>query len=275
MFEKVSWNYLEFTIPNIFEYTLFLGGRERTLVYKKEKYFVRETVIMDSGKDITFLVDGEICQCRDHVLKWRDLDVFVKHGLTVQPGITITPILVYQCLDVTVSLFKHYFGLNPRSLQDLCAGTIQFSTLNKALLQSEIVVESEETIKVHRKLANILGFIDKVEFANVGNTPSLPRAYAGDVVPDINLLTFILYIYSDIVYPTRVGNTIVPILGIIHCDSRLDSQYTHRTLPILNYIPVIGNVLSKIELKITDTTGDLIHFQFGKVIIRLSLFQPD
>ena len=69
----------------------------------------------------------------------------------------------------------------------------------------EIIVESEETIKVHRKLANILGFIDKVEFANVGNTPSLPRAYAGDVVPDINLLTFSLYIYSDIVYPTRVG----------------------------------------------------------------------
>ena len=95
-------------------------------------------MIMDSGKDITFLVDGEICQCIDHVLKWRDLDVFVKHGLTVQPGITITPILVYQCLDVTVSLFKHYFGLNPRSLQDLCAGTIQFSTLNKALLPHQL-----------------------------------------------------------------------------------------------------------------------------------------
>ena len=24
--------------------------------------------------------------------------MFVKHGLTVQPGITITPILVYQCI---------------------------------------------------------------------------------------------------------------------------------------------------------------------------------
>ena len=59
---------------------------------------------MDSGKDITFLVDGEICQCRNHVLKWRDLDVFVKHGLIVQPGVTITPVLVYQCLDVTICI---------------------------------------------------------------------------------------------------------------------------------------------------------------------------
>ena len=179
---------------------------------------------------------------------------------------------------------KTILGKNYRNIEQLIRvinGAIKSAKMESTLRVNnktglcEIIVESEETIKVHRKLANILGFIDKVEFANVGNTPSLPRAYAGDVVPDINLLTFSLYIYSDIVYPTRVGNTIVPILGIIHCDSRLDSQYTHRTLPILNYIPVIGNVLSKIELKITDTTGDLIHFQFGKVIIRLSLFQPD
>ena len=33
----------------------------------------------------------------------------------------------------------------------------------------EIIVESEETIEIHRKLANILGFFDKVQFANVGN----------------------------------------------------------------------------------------------------------
>ena len=125
----------------------------------------------------------------------------------------------------------------------------------------EIIAETEETIEIHRKVANILGFFDKVQFANVGNR--------------IPLLTFSLYIYSDIVYPTHVGDKNVPILGIIYCDTHLDLQYTHRTLPILNYIPVIENVLSKIEIKITDTTGDLIHFQFRKVIIRLSLFQPD
>ena len=46
---------------------------------------------MDSGKDITVLFDGEPCLCRNRVLKWRDLDVFVKHGLSVQLGITIKP----------------------------------------------------------------------------------------------------------------------------------------------------------------------------------------
>ena len=139
----------------------------------------------------------------------------------------------------------------------------------------EITVEREETIDIHRKLANILGFFDKVQFANVGNPIPLPRLYISDVVPDVNLLTFSLYIYSDIVYPTHVGDKNVPILGIIHCDTGLDSQYTQKTVPVLNYIPVTGNVLSKIEIKITDTVGDLIHFQFGKVIIRLSLLKPD
>ena len=164
-----------------------------------------------------------------------------------------------------------------RTINTAIKGAKMESTLrvNNRTGLCEIIVESEETIEIHRKLANILGFFDKVQFANVGNTLASPRAYVSDVVPDINLLTFSLYIYSDIVYPSRVGDKNVPILGIIHCDTHLDSQYTYRTIPILNYIPVIGNVLSKIEIKITDTTGDLIHFQFGKVIIRLSLFQLD
>ena len=133
------------------------------------------------------------------------------------------------------------------------------------------MVETEETIKIHRKLANILGFFDKVQFANVGNRTPLPRVYVSDVVPDINLFTFTIFIYSNIVYPSYVGDKNVQILGIIHCDTRLDSQDSSH----FNYILVIGNVLSKIEIKITDTTGDLIHFQFGKVIIRFSLFQPE
>ena len=91
---------------------------------------------MDSGKDIAFLFVRKFCHCRNHVLKWRDLDVFVQHGLSVQPGITIMPTLVNKCLDITIYLYKYYFGLNPRSLQELCASSIQFN--NKPLLPHQL-----------------------------------------------------------------------------------------------------------------------------------------
>ena len=54
--------------------------------------------------------------------------MLVKHGLSVQPRITITPALVCQCLNITI------FGFNLRSLQELCASAIHFNRVSKALL---------------------------------------------------------------------------------------------------------------------------------------------
>ena len=157
--------------------------------------------------------------------------------------------------------------------------------LNKDTSLCEIKMEPGETMQIHRKLANILGFLETEEFTSTGITdkPELTNIahvakdtslYRAQVVPDTTLLTFSLYIYSNLIENSHVGDSNVPILGIIHCDTDLKTRYTHRTVPILNFVPVIGNVLSHIEIKITDTTGDLIHFRFGKVIIKLILSQP-
>ena len=101
---------------------------------------------MNSGKYVRFLFHGELCLCKNHVLKWRDLDVFVKHGLSVQSGITIAPTIVYQCLDITSFLYKYYFGLNQHRLQEFCASTIQFHTLNKALLPHKLQKSSQDCL---------------------------------------------------------------------------------------------------------------------------------
>ena len=94
---------------------------------------------------------------------------------------------------------KMILGKNYRNIEQLIRvinGAIKSAKMESTLRVNnktglcEIIVESKETIKVHRKLANILGFNDKVEFANVGNTPSLPRAYAGDVCSICSLSVF-------------------------------------------------------------------------------------
>ena len=87
------------------------------------------------------------------------------------------------------------------------------------------------------RLSQILGFLDKKEFKHSNDPAGRKKRciYKADVPSDVNLLTYSIFIYSDIVYPTHVGNQSVPILGIIHCNHQNRSQYTHRTLPIWNY----------------------------------------
>ena len=146
--------------------------------------------------------------------------------------------------------------------------------LDEKTQKCKIIVESGETIILHKSLSNLLGFFERTKFEQ-SRGALYPQSFTGEVVPDVSLLTFSLFIYSDIVYPTKVGSDEVPILGILKCDNETTaSQYNHKTLPVLNFVPVIGSTLSRIEIKITDTTGELIRFQFGKVILKLILSQP-
>ena len=147
-------------------------------------------------------------------------------------------------------------------------------SLDETTGKCKVSVFPEEKITMHKTLSNILGFFDTTEFF-AKKEDLYNKVFTSEVVPDASLLTYCFFIYSDIVYPTRVGSTEVPVLGILRCDTeKTASQYKHNALPILNFVPVTGSTLNKIEIKITDTTGQLIHFQFGKVIIKLILSQP-
>ena len=169
---------------------------------------------------------------------------------------------------------------NAQQILDAINSSLQESGMGSALSLDEttgkcyIHANPGETLNLHKTLSNLLGFFDRTRF-KAGRNQEGRQSYISQVVPEVSLLTYSLFIYSDIVYPTKVGSSEVPVLGILKCDTeKTASQYKHETLPILNFVPVIGSTLSSIEIKITDTTGEPIRFQFGKVIIKLILSQP-
>lgn len=173
---------------------------------------------------------------------------------------------------------KYYH--NAQEILDAINSSLQESGVESTLSLDEttgkclVHANPGETVILHRILSNLLGFVDRTRFRAAPDREAR-QTYESQVVPEVSLLTFSLFIYSNIVYPTKVGSSEVPVLGILKCDTeRTASEYKHETLPVLNFVPLIGSTLSSIEIKITDTTGEPIRFQFGKVIIKLILSQP-
>ena len=77
-----------------------------------------------------------------------------------------------------------------------------------------------------------------------------------------------LYVYSDVVQTKLVGNTSVPLLGIVPISgSHGHMTYKEYSTPV--YSDLAKNVFSTIEIYIMDSAGRSIPFEFGKVTVLL------
>jgi hypothetical protein len=77
-----------------------------------------------------------------------------------------------------------------------------------------------------------------------------------------------LYIYTNIVEPQIVGNTIVPLLRIVHIQGT-HGEYIEKIFHSPHYIPVRTKEIDRIEIAVKSDSGIVIPFQFGKVICKL------
>lgn len=79
-----------------------------------------------------------------------------------------------------------------------------------------------------------------------------------------------MYVYSDIVEYSQVGDIYAPILKVINLDSSepgkevLHVEYT-RPVPY----PVKGNRINNIQIQLKDSLGELIRFERGVVLLAL------
>ena len=85
----------------------------------------------------------------------------------------------------------------------------------------------------------------------------------------------LMYVYSDIVKYSQVGNTKVPIIRTIYLGSvfgeinkgslsSVGMEFQH-----LDFYPVHGNRISEIEVKLCDSYGETINFYGGRTVIKL------
>lgn len=82
-----------------------------------------------------------------------------------------------------------------------------------------------------------------------------------------------LYVYTDLVQQSNIGNTLAPILAVINYsgipgDNRQQIQYEPQT-PI--YIPVVQNILDTITVELRTKTGQYFPFMSGESFLLIHI----
>lgn len=79
-----------------------------------------------------------------------------------------------------------------------------------------------------------------------------------------------LYLYSDIVYPSLIGDTCAPILRLIEVPRKYKFGDTvHLKYDKPHYRQLLCNNFETIELALYDDSGNLVPFKFGKIAVTL------
>lgn len=87
--------------------------------------------------------------------------------------------------------------------------------------------------------------------------------------PDMRAGVDSLYIYSDLVEPQLIGNTMANLLRIVHVDNNPHGSSVEKCFFSEHYVPVLTSNLSSIHIQIRDDRGLLIPFENGKVVCKL------
>lgn len=83
-----------------------------------------------------------------------------------------------------------------------------------------------------------------------------------------------LYVYTDIIREQIVGGMYAPLLKVINLGQKHNNEdSTSLTLDRLFYCAVKRSHFDNINIQLRDDTGELVHFEFGKVVIVLE-FRP-
>ena len=95
-------------------------------------------------------------------------------------------------------------------------------------------------------------------------TTSLSTPYS----PDVQLGIYSLYVYSDLLEAQAVGDSRVPLLRIIPVQGS-HGEFITKTYERPQYFPVQKSRVDTVQVDIRDDTGELIHFESGKVVVTI------
>jgi hypothetical protein len=122
------------------------------------------------------------------------------------------------------------------------------------------IIRDEGVFNMSRALADMLGF-DSAGPYRKGIFPA-NRTF------DINANLRMIYVYSDIVSYSSVGDTKVPLLRVIDTQGSY-GQMVSTTFTHPHYVPLARNDLETIDIHINQELGRSVPFEFGKAVVTL------
>ena len=109
-----------------------------------------------------------------------------------------------------------------------------------------------------------LGFDKKVSISLDNTNP-----VRADHKFDLHMGKKLMYIYSDVVAYSLVGDVSVPLLRACSLPEPSTNNTIHLSFPDVHYKPVQKSQFDTIDISINTEEGMLMPFQSGKVLITL------
>ena len=79
-----------------------------------------------------------------------------------------------------------------------------------------------------------------------------------------------MYVYTDIIKDQQVGGIAAPLLRIVNLDRKTNNEdQSSRIYQRLHYVPLRTNRFDTVNVQLRDDTGELMHFEYGKVVVSL------
>ena len=144
---------------------------------------------------------------------------------------------------------------------------IKFSILNEKVT----ITSSHFTIYLRKEQAVVLGFMkfddpEEVKKITIGTTTG---SYNANLHRKTNI-----HLYCDIVQPQIVGDTVLPLIGIIPTAEKTSGMHeTIHEVENIHYIPIQTKSFQKIKVLLRSSTYEPIPFEYGRATITLH-FKP-
>ena len=132
------------------------------------------------------------------------------------------------------------------------------ATLSYSTITQKVTVDLDPGTIFSMDMSNILGF----------NNSFVTTAKEGDSVVDMAQEFYALYVYTNVVEPRVVGDSVVPLLRIVPLEGK-HGDMVSKSFDNVQYVPVLHKEFGTVEVDIRDDAGRSVPFERGKVTITL------
>lgn len=163
-------------------------------------------------------------------------------------------------LNIIVGSFKDRFENPPSFIVDKRRRRV---ILANGLHRGKIV-----GLSLSQELSDLLGFAEILY--NESSKEAYGRIVTAQRPYELSAGLHSLYIYTNVVAPSYVGDSYLNLLRVVNIDQKADfGQQVVSTFHNPNYLKVQSNELNVIEIECKDDTGAPFPFHFGRTVITL------
>ena len=115
------------------------------------------------------------------------------------------------------------------------------------------------------RLQYILGFDSTIvlngeqdEFVRIAEHP-----------PDLRAGFTSMFVYCNLIKPQVVGDASAQVIRVVNIKNAEFGENIEKEFTNPHYVPLLSKDFSSVEINIKDDRGNLVAFEYGKVIVKL------